>query len=165
MVPPNRRRIVWALTLSVIAHLLFLAAYARMSDWYRVQGGKHVRYAMEILSGAFPAALRKDLYPIFADVQERLGDINDHAAAIALFTPWLETAQTKESRSALSELIALEEKAFKESSEEFRLWLTAERVEELKRRFAEMLEGTSPRSKKKKPAPRKNEHDPRENER
>jgi len=49
MVPHNRRRIVWALTLSVIAHLLFLAAYARMADWYRVQGLRPTRYLPDLL--------------------------------------------------------------------------------------------------------------------
>jgi hypothetical protein len=49
MVPHNRRRIIAALTLSVIAHLLFLAAYGRMADWYRVQGLRPTRYLPDLL--------------------------------------------------------------------------------------------------------------------
>jgi len=39
--------------------------------------GKNLRYAMELLSGAFPAGFRDELYPELAALQEKLGTIND----------------------------------------------------------------------------------------
>ena len=48
--------------------------------------GKRVRYAMELLAGAFDDSFRTELYPIYAEVQELLGTINDHATAITMLT-------------------------------------------------------------------------------
>jgi CHAD domain-containing protein len=47
--------------------------------------GKRVRYAMELLAGALDHSFRRELYPTFAEVQEKLGTINDHATAIARY--------------------------------------------------------------------------------
>ncbi|MDX1962908.1 MAG: CHAD domain-containing protein [Pirellulales bacterium] len=43
---------------------------------------KTLRYAMELLAGAFAPGFREVLYPRVAELQERLGLINDHAVAI-----------------------------------------------------------------------------------
>ncbi len=44
--------------------------------------GKHVRYALEIFSGCFPAVFRESVYPAVEHLQELLGDIQDAAVGI-----------------------------------------------------------------------------------
>ena len=45
----HRRRVVWALLASTLVHLLLLAAYLRMADWYRQQDLKPTRYLPDLL--------------------------------------------------------------------------------------------------------------------
>lgn len=41
--------IIWAIALSVLAHMLFLAAYSRMADWYHQQNLRPTRYLPDLL--------------------------------------------------------------------------------------------------------------------
>jgi len=102
--------------------------------------GKQVRYAMELTAGAFDASFREELYPTFVEVQEKLGEINDHVTAIATFTDWFDRSDDDESRTELSELIATEEKKLDQIREEFRVWWTVDRTTRLRRRFNEVLQ-------------------------
>ena len=63
--------------------------------------GKQVRYTMELLAGAFDESFRRELYVIFAEVQEMLGTINDHASAVTMFHEWRERADNNGSQAAL----------------------------------------------------------------
>ncbi len=47
--------------------------------------GKRVRYAMEVVVDCFDRPLRKQFYPLVADLQKVLGEINDACVAMALF--------------------------------------------------------------------------------
>src|SRR5262249_32604120 len=47
---------------------------------FRIRG-KELRYAMELLAGAFPESLRTELYPAVEAIQDRLGEVNDLATA------------------------------------------------------------------------------------
>ena len=49
---------------------------------------KALRYAIELLAPAFGDELRGDVYPEVEKLQERLGNITDHIAAIRLFAEW-----------------------------------------------------------------------------
>lgn len=49
---------------------------------------KALRYAIELLAPAFGDELRKEVYPEVEKLQERLGNITDHIAAIRLFAEW-----------------------------------------------------------------------------
>jgi CHAD domain-containing protein len=55
---------------------------ASEDDLHRFRiAGKNLRYAVELLAGAFPPEFRHDLYPVLTALQERLGLINDLAVA------------------------------------------------------------------------------------
>lgn len=125
----------------------FFAAAAELSDAAAIHkmriAGKRLRYAMELLAGAFVESFRTELYPIFSEVQDELGIINDHATAITTFTQWLTQARENGSRTDLAaeleELIVEEEKQLGTTSQSFRDWWTAERSAELKSRFDSVL--------------------------
>ncbi len=107
--------------------------------------GKQVRYAMELLAGAFDESFRRNLYATVEEVQEKLGTINDHATAITMFNGWFERADYNGSRAELGELIAQEEKQLNAKCQEFRDSWTAERSTELGQHFATVLRiATSP---------------------
>ncbi len=54
---------------------------------FRIRG-KALRYAIELLAPAFRPELRSEIYPEVETLQERLGNITDHIAAIRLFADW-----------------------------------------------------------------------------
>ncbi len=97
--------------------------------------GKRLRYAMELLAGAFEKSFRTKLYPVFVEVQDRLGEINDHATACSLFNKW--AGRLKEGRRAeqVRELSKKEEDLIESACVEFRQWWTQTRCDELKQRF------------------------------
>lgn len=115
------------------------AARAELTDpealhAFRIQG-KQVRYAMEVFAGAFGMEFRQELYPLVAALQDRLGAINDHVTARAYFEQWSAEAATCATRQALEMAIAQERQAFETSRQEFLVWWTAERRQDLERRF------------------------------
>lgn len=102
--------------------------------------GKQMRYAMEIFAGAFPPAFRQDLYPQIADIQDRLGAINDHTTAREKFLAWLQEESTDaELRHLLEELIAEETEQLEQSRDQFLRWFTSERRAALEQQFCEHL--------------------------
>ena len=121
----------------------FAAAAADLSNAAALHkmriAGKRLRYAMELLAGAFDDAFRAELYPIYTEVQDQLGIINDHVTAIAMFSQWLARAKNNGNQTKLinelAELIVNEEKQLDATSQSFREWWTAERAAELKARF------------------------------
>jgi CHAD domain-containing protein len=102
--------------------------------------GKQLRYAVEIFAGAFPPALRLELYPQIAEIQDRLGAINDHATARARFSEWQQEESTDgDLHGALAELIAEEAELQEQSRTAFLRWFTADRRAALERQFAQVL--------------------------
>ncbi len=131
------------LLLSPLADEFFAAAEANLTDVEALHQmricGKRVRYAMELLAGAFDDSFRCELYPTFAEVQEKLGTINDHATAIARFRDWCERVDYNGSRAELADLITLEEQQLQVECSKFREWWTSERAADLAERFAAAL--------------------------
>ena len=125
----------------------FEAASADLSDVQALHQmrihGKQVRYAMELLAAAFSDSFRTELYPIFGDVQEKLGTINDHATAITLYRQWAERAHDRASQAELGELIVDEKMRLDAERHEFLNWWTADRAAELARRFDAALRDPS----------------------
>jgi len=116
------------------------AAKAELADAdalheFRIQG-KQVRYAMEIFAGAFDVAFRQDLYLVVESLQERLGAINDHVTAKAHFVAWHGASDRCDVRQALEFGIEHEERSLAVTSQDFLAWWSAERREDLRRRFA-----------------------------
>ena len=121
----------------------FAAADGDLSDpvalhAFRIQG-KQLRYAMEIFAGAFPPALRKKLYPQVERLQEKLGDINDHASARRHFGDWIGTTERPEVAEVLRTMGDEETTALGESTARFFAWWTTKRSDSLRLGFAQLL--------------------------
>ena len=106
--------------------------------------GKRVRYAMELLSAAFEPSFRGELYPVFAEVQSKLGTINDHAVAIATLGAWSERAKKRKSRVELAQLVANEKSQLESHCQQFRDWWTDDRISALASQFDRALHEAPP---------------------
>jgi CHAD domain-containing protein len=131
-------------TLAPLVDEFFAAANADLSvieSLHQMRiAGKQVRYAMEVLAGAFDDSFRSKFYVTFEVVQEKLGTINDHATAITMFNEWYEWADDNGGRAELAKLTASEEKQLDARCQEFRDWWTSERATELRRHFDIVLQ-------------------------
>lgn len=102
---------------------------------------KHLRYAMELLAGAFDQELRKELYPQVENIQERLGKVNDHATAARQYRCWKERLPEKPA-DLLGQLAAQEDTAFHREAQSFREWWTPERRDKFQTRLHALLDGS-----------------------
>jgi len=109
----------------------------------RIQG-KRIRYALELLVGAFDTSFRKELYPVFEEVQDKLGATNDHASAEARFRQWHNRTDSVAAQAELAALAAAEGREFAAKSTAFRAWWTKQRATDLRRQFDAFLENDSP---------------------
>lgn len=94
--------------------------------------GKQLRYAMEVFGAAFPPTFRQRLYPLVETLQELLGDVNDHATAIARLGKWLDQSQDDDLALALKRLLAAERRALNRSRGKFYAWWTTARAKALR---------------------------------
>ena len=110
---------------------------------------KHLRYSMEVFAGAFDAEFRTDLYPCVEEVQTRLGEIHDHAAAIERFQAWLAAWDEAPETEALRELADIDRAALATTRQNFIRWWTPERAADLRERFDRTLaaQNTAPGEK------------------
>ena len=69
--PQSRRRVIWALVASTLVHLLLLAAYLRMADWYRRQELRPTRYLPDLLLMAPDLFLQRPMGRIPERLMER----------------------------------------------------------------------------------------------
>lgn len=96
---------------------------------------KALRYAIELLAPAFGPELRQEIYPAIEKLQEQLGTITDHIAAIRLFAEWEAVSAAETPRLELNYLDA-EKLREVEDLQHFRNWWTPERAEHLERSLA-----------------------------
>ena len=104
----------------------------RVLHQFRI-AGKRLRYAAELLASAFPESFRADAYPAIEDLQERLGQINDHATAQDRLNRWVDQADGEDERTCLNEMLAQEQRQLKESHAQFFQWWSSGRESKLKR--------------------------------
>jgi CHAD domain-containing protein len=97
--------------------------------------GKRLRYALEIFHGIFPAGMREEIYPLIEELQERLGTINDHATAQALFQSWLGEMPVDGLSAAVAKRVAKEHKSLLRHREKFLEWWSTERRERIEDYF------------------------------
>lgn len=100
---------------------------------------KKLRYAMELLSSAFPDEFRNDLYPVLTELQDKLGEINDHAAAQTRIQHWLAEDDKKQELEYLQNLLEGEQNQLEEKRTTFFAWWTPERVEQLQVAFDRII--------------------------
>ena len=98
--------------------------------------GKKLRYAMELLTGVFGPSMRSELYPTFAEVQDKLGRINDHDTARRLFEKWDQSSRRGNQLARLREMECLK---LKEECNSFQRYWTRERAAELEKLFESLL--------------------------
>ena len=107
--------------------------------------GKQLRYSMEVFAGAFDADFRASLYPLIEEVQEKLGEMNDHATAIERFAAWQREWNDPQLDQPLAELLAVERAALEQSRARVFAWWTRRRADDLRSLFdAALLERTVP---------------------
>lgn len=104
---------------------------------------KAVRYAIELLSPAFGPSIRKDVYPAVEELQERLGTITDHIAAMRLFDEW--EAYLSEHSLPPDGRGWVEDERLQQADDlqKFREWWTTERAEGLTNALAEQANALS----------------------
>ncbi|MGN6134022.1 MAG: CHAD domain-containing protein [Aureliella sp.] len=104
---------------------------------FRIRG-KELRYAIELLAGAFPAELRTQVYPEVATIQDRLGELNDLAVAQQLLR---EKAHHKGKRKAQRwrRLLAEEQAKAERAYRAFWNWFTPETIAGLRARMDSIL--------------------------
>lgn len=113
----------------------FTAAAADLSDVdamhrFRI-AGKKLRYAIELLAPAFGESLRTQAYPALQNMQDRLGEINDRAAAATRLKRWLEQAGGSQQAAYLQEMLRQEQLRLEERRNEFLAWWNVRREAEL----------------------------------
>ncbi len=138
----------WAIEkVRAVADPFFESAKGELSDvehlhQFRIRG-KSLRYAMEIFVAAFPPHFREELYPLLATVQDKLGEINDHATAIERFERWITEWSDPDLCRPLGALLDAERRALSQCRAQFQAWWTPERASDWQRRFDEVLSNSS----------------------
>jgi CHAD domain-containing protein len=106
--------------------------------------GKELRYAMELLAGAFPLDFREKLYPVIETLQDKLGEINDRETAQVRLHQRIEAANDKAEVDYLRKLRAEERSQLKQVRREFLDWCTPQFREDLRAGFEALLAKVTP---------------------
>jgi CHAD domain-containing protein len=110
---------------------------------FRIRG-KELRYAMELLAAVFPEEFRSDLYPAIEKIQDRLGQINDMAAAKARLCRKIETTEDPREANQFEQLLEVEQAQLNRSIAQFHEWCTPRLLEKLRAGFERMFYDTAP---------------------
>jgi CHAD domain-containing protein len=119
-----------------VAERFFAAEPSDNADWsalhqFRI-AGKKLRYTIELLSPAFGSELRRDLYPIVQELQEKLGNINDFVVGAALLEKLGESINSPPAKGLCDQLIAEHGTSRDQAIADFREWWTPERASALR---------------------------------
>jgi len=107
---------------------------------FRIRG-KKLRYAVELLSGAFTDEIREVGHPLIRNLQDRLGEINDHATARVRLKSWMDHSDDKEEAAYLQEMLDDEQRQLAEKRSEFLSWWNGKREKDLRKAFASVVSG------------------------
>jgi CHAD domain-containing protein len=89
---------------------------------------KALRYAIELVAAAFDADLRKKLYPLVEELQERLGAIQDHVTAAERCRNWGASTRDEALQETLRELAEAEDRGLADAVRDFHAWWTDDRI-------------------------------------
>lgn len=101
--------------------------------------GKRLRYSLEIFHGIFFDEMREEIYPLIEELQERLGTINDHATAQALFQSWLGEMPADELSASVAKRVVKEHKSLQRQRDRFLEWWGTERRDRIDAYFQRYL--------------------------
>lgn len=105
--------------------------------------GKNLRYTMEVLAGAFPVELVRDIYPVIALSQGKTGEITDRALACTRLEERLPRLGSGRKAQAAERILRSERAQHSAASVRFHEWWTPERAGALHRSFQELLPESS----------------------
>jgi len=105
---------------------------------FRIRG-KELRYAMELLAGAFPPDFREELYPVVEALQDRLGEINDLATAQARLRERIEQADRAPEATCLHRLFDDQQAQLEQAHAAFLGWWTPRLAATLRAGFKNAL--------------------------
>ena len=88
---------------------------------FRIEA-KRLRYTLELLAPALGKDFIRDVYPQVEQLQERLGAVNDHVAAVATWRQWMCEADDDTRRQLLSELIEQRQQDLQQTMAEYTAW-------------------------------------------
>jgi CHAD domain-containing protein len=94
--------------------------------------GKRLRYALELAGPALPAGPLRQLYNALSALQDRLGEVCDHLAAVDRAGRWLAEADKQRQRRPLYKLLQQEEEQLQTTRLRFERWWTADRRDRLR---------------------------------
>jgi CHAD domain-containing protein len=95
--------------------------------------GKRLRYVIELLANALDPDIRNGHYLVVEELQERLGNVNDHAWAAARLREWLSETPDVSREQIYQAAAQHETQRLEEELREFHAWWTSERAETLRR--------------------------------
>jgi CHAD domain-containing protein len=101
--------------------------------------GKRLRYSLEIFHGIFPEDMREEIYPQIEELQEKLGTINDHATAQALYQSWLAEMTADGLAAAVAGRVVSEHESLLRLRSEFLQWWGTERQDRIETYFEQHL--------------------------
>jgi CHAD domain-containing protein len=120
---------------------------------FRIRG-KELRYALELLAGAFPERARTELYPAVEEMQDRLGEINDLATAKARLRHKIEVARDRSEAASWRRLLTNEQRHLDDARQAFWEWCTSHLLQDLHVGFEAILTrpGQDPPSRNGQPS-------------
>jgi CHAD domain-containing protein len=129
--------------LQPIVQDFFDAAPTRAADLsalhkFRIRG-KRLRYAMELLAGAFSSDFRDTLYAVVEMLQDNLGKINDLATAQVRLRAEIEETDEPAHANELHQLHASELARLEQAQREFLDWCTPDFLRGLRAEFDRIL--------------------------
>jgi CHAD domain-containing protein len=110
---------------------VYAVAAQRSSRWhglhhFRVKA-KQLRYTLELADELGSTELKTELYPLICDVQQRLGDLNDHVVAARLLSQLCHEAKTRRCASLLRKLSEKEARKATRKRKRFLRWWSDKR--------------------------------------
>lgn len=123
----------------------FAAGGADLSDvsalhQFRIRG-KKLRYAIELLASAFTDDIRAVAHPLLRNLQDRLGEVNDHASARARLKNWIEQSDDDDEAAYLREMLDDQQRQLKDKRSDFLSWWNGKREKDLRKAFASIVSG------------------------
>ena len=106
---------------------------------FRIRG-KELRYAVELLSSPSPVELREKIYPVLEQIQERLGEIYDHAVASDRLHDWIADIRSKRQANHVRKLLLEEQEKLDESIEDYASWWTPELASKFRVEFERIIQ-------------------------
>lgn len=93
--------------------------------------GKRFRYSLELLSCGLPDFVREELYPQVSQLQQQLGEIQDHAVAVGKLGKWRKSAGKKHERNFWSDQQQAEQERLDSTTGSLQQWWKKQRIEEM----------------------------------